>query len=201
MGSSRLGGSLRLLVLLLNRLLITLLWGHLLEALRGTAHGLCETLGVSLMGTSCIVERLVERVVHTVLLALGILPVFIGTLTLVVETLLLEGLLLLADANHALLHHLSHLQHHLLALAAIGLLHLHHLLIEFLLLLLLFLQEFILLARAKCLCEGNLSPSPKMFSCTLAISCSAVMLASTLSRFISTFTSILWMVSVERFCS
>ena len=98
MRGSGLGGSLGLLVLLLNRLLITLLRGHLLEVLRGTTHGLCETLRICLMGTSSIVERLVESVVHTVLLALGILPVFFSTLLLVLEALLLESLLLLSIA-------------------------------------------------------------------------------------------------------
>ena len=124
MRSSRLDRCLRLLVLLLNRLLITLLGWHLLEALRGTAHGLYETLRISLMGTSSIVERLVERVVHAVLLTMGILTILVCTLTLVVEALLLEGLLLLANTHHTLLHHLGHLQHHLLALTTLLLLHL-----------------------------------------------------------------------------
>ena len=64
--------------------------------------------------------------IHTILLSARIFLVFIGPK-------LLCGQLSSTDAHHSLLHHLGNLEHGLLALVTLLLLHLNHLLVQFLL--------------------------------------------------------------------
>ena len=105
---------------------------------------------LGLMGTRCIVERLIHCVIHAILLTHSILAILVGTLLLILEALLLEDLLLLTYTHHALLHHLGHLHHHLLTLVALLLLHLNHLFVRFLL-------NLILTIFAVSICHSNLS--------------------------------------------